>query len=246
MQNAGNPNGTILLASGGIDSTVLMHDLADKGELVEVISFDYGQASRHEQRRFLEFHTRNLGVPLYVQEIPWPEWMRGKGFIFSTTLRPAPHADAYEETRMTSEESFAYCRDKWDFLHMRNTVFLSYAVNRAVYRGVQRIHTAFQNDAPEWEQMDKFGYGGSDVGPGFSHAFNQLLAIGATYVPMRLETPYLDARLDKWAIARRGRRFGVDLRKTHSCEFFPACGECHQCMIRADVLAHQSRLRLVR
>lgn len=57
------------LLSGGVDSTVMLHELVGEGNQVHVVMFDYKQ--RHVQElTFAKYHCKLLGVPFKTIEIP--------------------------------------------------------------------------------------------------------------------------------------------------------------------------------
>jgi 7-cyano-7-deazaguanine synthase len=60
---------SILLLSGGVESTTLLAQLADAGEPVQALFIDYGQRGAVEERRASETHCGRLGVELVVLDL---------------------------------------------------------------------------------------------------------------------------------------------------------------------------------
>lgn len=224
----------VLVASGGIDSTSLMYLLAHAGLLETVMFFDYGQASADHQAGLLGEHTEKLHLELIRQVVPWPSWARGKGYIFQPGSRPDHPKDPFAPLLMNEQEFDSYLENSWDFIQGRNVVFLALACARAISEGKEVVYTGFQFDGPEWAGMGSLGMSGTDTSPAFAGAFNDMAALGGFSKPVEVVSPFLDLKMDKEAIIRAALGVGADLTKTHSCEFFPPCGLCHQCTIRAQ------------
>jgi len=228
----------LLVASGGIDSTTLMYELARQGDLAMVMLFDYGQASRQRQIECVTYHAKEVGAPLQVMQIPWPTQIRGSGHIFRVGAAPQGLDDAYDAVKMTHAEYQKYLYDRWNFLEGRNIVFHSYACAWAIATGLKVVYNAFQFDAPEWESVGHRTNArmGNDTSGAWVRAFNQLATNDGFSKPVKVVSPYLEQQAVKLDIVGRARRLDVNLEMTHSCEFFPACGVCHQCLIRKEVL----------
>lgn len=235
----------ILLASGGIDSTVMMYWLKKQDALESVIFMDYSQASADAQFEMVRIHADALDLVARREAVYWPKHARGKGFIFEAGKYPEPMTDPYAPLDYSAKDSAKYLEEQWDFLQGRNIVFLAYAGAWALARGVDTVYTAFQFDQPEWDKMDEQQhYGGVDTSEWFVGSFNQMAASGGGFSkPLKVVCPFLEMRRTKIDIVRLGYSLGVPFSKTHSCEFFPACGGCHQCLIRKDVLARGARFR---
>jgi 7-cyano-7-deazaguanine synthase len=60
---------SVLLLSGGIESTTLLAQLADAGEPVQALFIDYGQRGAAEERRAAETHCGRLGVELVALDL---------------------------------------------------------------------------------------------------------------------------------------------------------------------------------
>lgn len=225
----------LLLISGGIDSVTLAYVLKRAGALRGMMFIDYGQASAQHQFNMVQEHASILGVETLKREsISWPVYARGAGYIFTCGKHPKPMTDPYAPVTMTKEEYDTYLKDQWDFIQGRNIIFLTHACSYAVHLGLATVYTAFQFDPPEWKNG---GVQGCDTSPQFVQAFNALAGLGGFSKHVRVECPFLDSCSSKKDIVRMARMHGVRLSATYSCEFFPACGSCHQCLIRKDVLA---------
>lgn len=61
---------TVLLFSGGIDSTTLLYELRAQGHEVWTLFCDYGQSHYRQERRTAEAIARDLAVPHYNAHLP--------------------------------------------------------------------------------------------------------------------------------------------------------------------------------
>lgn len=237
----------LLVASGGIDSTVLAYVLARHEALRGLVLIDYGQSTRVEQRDHVRFHAERLGVPWWPIVAPWPAELRystsnpdGEAkYIFEEGAfvgAPPPMQDPYAPLSMSAEEYDSYLKDDFGFLEGRNTAFLLFAAAKAASLGLETVYTGFQFDAPEWAAGPE-GPGGCDTSPRFVRAFNALAQAGGFSRPVRVCAPFLDWRWTKPWIVQVGRLLGAPLDRTISCEFNPVCGGCRQCLVRERVLA---------
>lgn len=221
----------LLLASGGIDSTVLMYALAKKKYLKGVVFCDYGQKTAAHCRRIVEWHAKRLKLPVYVERVHVPKVVQ-HGItpgVFKEGFKP-PNRGKFPTFKRTADLE-KYRLSEWSWIDGRNTLFVLYAAIRASVLGETRIYTAFQFDEDQWEDETPI-----DTSPEYVAALNNLFCEGAFLREMEVEAPFLDDELNKEEIVELGRKLKVDLTKTYSCEFWPACGTCNQCLVRFDVL----------
>ncbi len=227
----------LVVLSGGIDSIVLMYWLHSQGYELEAFFCNYGQATADIQYKYVIEHTAELGIPFYSYEIEWPVWARGKGTLFQEGSEGPQMKDPYEAIRMTEEQFAHYQTERRDFIQGRNIVFLTWACAYAASKGIDRVYTGFQLDAPEWDSESAHSpIMGCDTTPPFVDAFNLLLCSGFSQ-RVQVLCPFLENGFNKEDIVNLGRQLQVDLSRTYSCERYPACGKCHQCLVRKRVLA---------
>lgn len=224
----------LLVASSGIDSTVMAYALAYAGLLEGLVFFDYGQATAELQHENLLHHAKRLRCDYSRERVVWPSYARGKGYIFREGSAP-DHPDNDTLRKLGYEDYLEYLEETWDFLQGRNTVFMALACARAISQGLEVVYTGFQEEEERW-LMPPANLLRTDTGQSFLEGFNYLAASGAYTRPIRLVAPFLDARYGKADIVALGEELGVEWDKTHSCEFLPACGKCFQCTIRARTL----------
>ena len=227
----------LVVLSGGIDSTVLMYWLHSQGYELEAFYCDYGQATSDTQYKYLFEHCANLQIPICPHRVYWPSWARGKGTLFQAGSPGPQMKDPYEAIGMSEEQFAHYQTERRDFLQGRNTIFLTWACAYAVSKGIERVYTGFQLDDPEWDSDSAVEpILGCDTTPPFVDAFNLLLCSGFSK-HVEVVCPFLENKLTKQDIVNLGRELQVDLDRTYSCERYPACGKCHQCLVRERVLA---------
>lgn len=113
-------NDYIVLNSGGFDSTVLLHDIADQRPKAKGYSvfFDYGQNSVEQERRCARKNAEKLGLEHIEITIPKISWSQ-------TNFYGAEFQDSQSQ-----------------YLELRNLIFLSYVLSFAESRGVTDIFMA--------------------------------------------------------------------------------------------------------
>jgi len=200
---------TVVLLSGGMDSAVLLADLLDAGNVVEALSFDYGQRHRRELDA-ANAVARYYGVPHSV--LPLPLAALAPTSSQTNEAIPVPHGHyADESMRVTVVPN-------------RNMVMLSIAIARAIATGATAVAFAAHS-------------GDHAVYPDCRQAFIEAMRKAARlcdYAPIQIDTPY--CLLTKAEIAERGQRLAVPFELTYSCyEGAEAhCGACGTCVERRE------------
>lgn len=201
---------SIMVLSGGMDSTTMLHDYAERIALA--VTFDYG--SNHNAREIdcARYNCALLGIELVEVKMDFI------GRLFNSSLLSG--ADAIPEG------SYADSNMSATVVPFRNGIMLAIAAGLAESRGLKAVMLA--------------NHGGDhavypDCRPAFVEAMNNAIAAG-TYAGITLRAPYTG--ISKKEIARRGKALGVDYSLTYSCYKGGAhhCGKCATCIERRQAL----------
>lgn len=204
---------TLLIYSGGLDSTVLLYKLAAEGRLAAALSVNYGQ--RHaKETEFAEFNCRKLGIDWGVADISNLAPLFGKNSLTDdSTEVPDGH---YEDATM-----------KITVVPNRNMTLLSIAAARAIALGCDAVaYAAHGGDHAIYP----------DCRNEFADAMDAALRL-CHYTPIRLERPFVNK--SKADIVKIGTELGVDFSKTWSCYKGGKihCGTCGTCVERKEAFA---------
>jgi 7-cyano-7-deazaguanine synthase len=207
----------LVLASGGIDSTVTAALAREAGHESIWLTVDYGQRHSIEIER-ARLVAKAMGVVRHT--------------VLTVDLR------AIGGSALTSDAAVPKDRPSADRSHGipityvpgRNLIFLSLAAAHAEVVGASLIYFGAN-------VLDYSGY--PDCRPEFIAAFEQAVCAGtktgAEGFPLRVCAPLLT--MTKAEIIQTGVRLHAPLHLTHSC-YDPvgdlACGRCDSCLIRRD------------
>ena len=200
----------VIVYSGGMDSTTLLHQYKDSIGLA--VTFTYGARQDEAQTACAAENCSLLGIEHIVIPLDF------MGRYFKSSLlkggEAVPHGN-YDEDNMKST-----------VVPFRNGIMLSIAVGRAESRGFDTVLIA--NHAGDHASYP-------DCRPEFVRAIGEAAQTG-TYEGIRIVSPYCN--LTKREIALLGRGSGVPFDKTYSCyEGRPEhCGLCGTCRERKEAL----------
>jgi len=210
----------VVLASGGLDSTVTAAIAQSEGCELFFLTIAYGQRHAVEVERARQVAAA-MGVSHHV--------------VLSLDLR------AIGGSALTSEIDVPKNRDGTTrrqgipvtYVPGRNLIFLSLAAAQAEAAGASQIYFGAN-------VLDYSGY--PDCRPEFIHAFetavNKGTKAGVEGKPLRVLAPLLT--MTKTAIIQKGIQLHAPLHLTHSC-YDPvgtlACGRCDSCLIRREGFA---------
>ncbi len=201
---------SIIVLSGGMDSTTLLYDRKD--QIALAVTFDYG--SRHNARE-IECAVKNCEI-LGIEHLVIPLDFMGKYFKSSLLIG----GEEIPEGHYTDENM------KSTVVPFRNGIMLAVAAGLAESRGLKKVMLA--------------NHGGDhaiypDCRPGFIDAMSEAIRQG-TYDGITIDAPYTN--ITKSDIARIGKRIGVDYRLTYSCYNGGEkhCGKCGTCVERMEAL----------
>ena len=203
---------SVIIVSGGMDSTTLLYDRRD--EIALAISFDYGSNHNAREIAYAEMHCKRLGI----EHITIPLDFMHK--YFRSSLLEG--ADAIPEGHYADENM------KSTVVPFRNGIMLAVAAGVAESRNLTKLLIA--------------NHGGDhtiypDCRPEFISAMDSATNAG-TYVGVRVVAPYTN--ITKGDIARIGKKLGIDYAETWSCYKGGEkhCGKCGTCVERKEGLAY--------
>jgi 7-cyano-7-deazaguanine synthase len=208
---------TLILLSGGLDSTVLAAYYADRGEALHAVSVDYGQRHARELEA-AQAVAAHYGARHDVLDLT------GLGALLSGSALTDP--DVPVPDGHYAEESM-----KATIVPNRNMIMLSAAAGIALAHGYHAVATAVHAG-------DHYIY--PDCRPEFIAAVNDAVTVGMAGIArpgFTIEAPFITN--SKADIARLGTDLGAPLHLTWSCYKGGEvhCGRCGTCVERAGAFA---------
>jgi 7-cyano-7-deazaguanine synthase len=201
---------TVLIYSGGIDSTVLLYDLLNSGHDVQALSVNYGQ--RHSKELdCAKSLCKQLNVEHHVADLT------ALNPLLSGSSLTSPHVQVpeghYEDESM-----------KATVVPNRNMILLSIATGWAMSTGASSVSYAAHSG-------DRAIY--PDCREEFSDAMNSVMEI-AGWDKVSLNRPF--SSLTKADIVKLGDELDVPFEQTWSCYKGGQvhCGVCGTCVERRE------------
>ena len=200
----------VVLISGGMDSTVALHDAAARGTVELGLSFDYG--SRHNAREIpcAAWQCEKLGVPHRIVRLDFMNGLFQSDLLQGGGAIPDGH---YEDASM-----------RRTVVPFRNGILLAIAAGVAESLGAQALVIA--------------AHGGDhaiypDCRETFLGPMAEAIRAG-TYAGIAVQRPFVNAK--KQDLVRRGVELGVDFGHTWSCYKGGVmhCGTCGTCVERRE------------
>ena len=201
---------SILIYSGGLDSTTLLYEYKDSIALA--VTFDYGSKHNAREIAYAKENCKRLGIkhliiPLsFIGQYFKSDLLMGGGEI--------PEG-AYADDNMHST-----------VVPFRNGIMLAVAAGLAESYGLDTVLLANHSG-------DHAIY--PDCRPEFVEAMDRAVQAG-TYEGIRVVSPY--CHITKRDIALRGKDLGIDYSLTYSCYKGGEkhCGKCGTCVERKEAL----------
>lgn len=215
--NAANKPKAVILLSGGLDSTTVLHIAMAEGYRCYCLSFAYGQRQDIELERAMAIAeatdaSQHLVLQLDLGKI---------GGSALTTDHPVPKNRQLEDISSKIPDTY---------VPGRNIIFLSHAAAWAEVVGARHIFIGVN-------ALDYSGY--PDCRPEFIDSFEKTINLGTkagseSEKHFTIHAPLM--RMSKGEIIRQGLTLGIDYANTHSCydpdEQGQACGACDSCLLR--------------
>ncbi len=205
------PNRVILIASGGLDSTTLMHRLLHEKKEIFALTFDYGQ-KHSKEINFARKNCEKFDIPHKIISL---QELTQAGLFGNSSLtsdREIPEGN-YEDENMMST-----------VVPNRNMIMLSTALAYAISIGAGEIY--YGAHAGDHEIYP-------DCRPSFVGAMQHVARL-CHYWPIEIKTPYL--HVAKGDIVKEGLKLNVDYSMTWTCYKGGkyACGKCGSCIERLE------------
>lgn len=202
---------TILIYSGGLDSTTLLHHLINRGDEVKCLSVNYGQKHIKEIDS-AKYFCKKLNVIHEIVDLSGITRLISSSSLTSNMEVPEGH---YEEESM-----------KATVVPNRNMILLSIAVGWAINEKFDCVAYAAHN-------------GDHAIYPDCRNEFVEHVSKAAELAdwhPIKIIRPFIE--ISKTGIAELAKKLKVEIDKTWSCykglEFH--CGKCGTCVERIEAL----------
>ena len=208
IQNSTPDKDSVIIYSGGLDSTTLLYD--EQKRIALAVTFNYGSNHAAREIACARHHCNALGIEHLVIDLAFIKQYFNSSLLSGADAIPT---GSYDEENMKST-----------VVPFRNGIMLSIACGLAESRGLKRVLIA--------------NHGGDhaiypDCRPGFVAAMNGAMQEG-TYEGVTLAAPYTN--LTKADLVRRGAQLGIDYSQTYSCYCGGEhhCGTCGTCTERKE------------
>jgi 7-cyano-7-deazaguanine synthase len=209
---------SVIVLSGGMDSTVLLEDALKQGKEVCAISFDYGSKHNQTELQMVANCCQIKNIDHKIIKLPFINE------LFSSSLLQS--GDAIPEGKYDADNM------KSTVVPFRNGIMMSIAAGYA--ESIEANEVLLGSHAG-----DHFIY--PDCRPEFNKAFSQAVSIGTDN---KVQVVFPFAHIDKREIGDLGRSMNVDFSKTWTCyqggEIH--CGVCGSCDERKYALRFEEGL----
>lgn len=198
---------TLVLLSGGVDSSTALHWAAQEHSVVGALAFHYGSNHAERELACARYQAEQLGVPYHEVDIRCISQHLSSALLSGAAAIPTGD---YDEENM-----------KQTVVPFRNGIFLSVAAGIAESQGAEAVtiaaHAGDHSLYPDCREE-------------YMQAMGQAIALG-TYAGVQILRPFI--HLSKGEIVALGAKLGVDFAHTYSCycggeQHCGCCGTCRE------------------
>ncbi len=206
-----DPRNALVVLSGGLDSTILVHRLHLSGAQPLCVTFYYGQ--KHQVEVELATKTANsLGLRLLVIDLS----------VLSATLANVCSIIKDSQVTLPKIQDVLGLPQPSTYVPCRNLLFASIAASIAESNGIENVFLGLQSN-------DVLGYW--DTAENFVSALNAVLILNRQH-QVTIQAPFI--RADKAEEILFAKQHNIPLDNTITCYAGkqPACGICPSCAER--------------
>lgn len=217
MSSSINSNSCVVLYSGGMDSTVVLHHALTNYDKVYALAIDYGQRNIRELSGAEDYITN------YILKSSFAEKLKYSRLPLPVRLLSFSSALTNDEIEVPKMREVIGDPQNNAYVPNRNMIFLSLAVGMAESVGANHVlYGAAKAD-------DTSGFW--DCTPDFRNYLNTILSLNRRNL-IEIKTPLIDKT--KKQIIEYGIELGVEFGWTRTCytEHEASCGECPSCSAR--------------
>lgn len=208
-----NRTKSVVLLSGGLDSTVNLYEARQRSEVIVVLTFDYGQRAAKREMEMARRQCDALGLRHEIVHLPFFASFTRTALIDRKTDVPVKEQVSIDDAAASGRTA------KVVWVPNRNGIFLNIAAGFAEGLGAKWIVPGFnlEEGATFPDNTDAF-LQATTAAFGFSTA-NHIEAVCFTTM------------MDKTAIVKRGEELGVKWDFVWACYFGgdTLCGQCESC-----------------
>lgn len=199
---------SIIIFSGGLDSTTLLHEYKDRIALA--VTFNYGSNHAKKEIECAKYHCKKLNIEHIIIDLDFIHQYFNSSLLEGSDSIPEGH---YEDENMKST-----------VVPFRNGIMLSIACGLAESRNLSYVLIANHNG-------DHAIY--PDCRSTFINSMSEAMSYG-TYNNIKIFAPYTE--ITKSDIVKRGSKLNIDYSKTWSCYKGQDihCGKCGTCIERKE------------
>jgi 7-cyano-7-deazaguanine synthase len=203
---------SVVLLSGGLDSTVNLFEAAKVSQVILGLTFDYGQRACDREIEASKFFCDQLKIPHRVLQVHW--------FKDFTSTSLVDHSKAVPRSMNLGDDKALELTGEAVWVPNRNGIILNIAAGFAEGLKAQWVVPGFNK-----EEALTF----PDNSETFIDSMNKTLAFSTNN---RVEVKCFTSGLQKVEIVDRAMKIGIDLEKLWPCynDEETLCGECESCL----------------
>jgi 7-cyano-7-deazaguanine synthase len=204
---------SLVLLSGGLDSTINLYEAKRVSDVVLALTFNYGQRAQTRELEHAGAIAKRVGVPHRVVELPWFKDFTNTSLVSTSREVPVGQEISIDDLK-TSQTS---AKAVW--VPNRNGILLNVAAGFAEGLGADWIVPGFNI-----EEAATFPDNSEDFLRSLTHSLSFSTANA-------VEVKCFTTQMNKSEIVRRGIELGVDFEMIWPCYFGgqTPCGTCESC-----------------